>query len=75
MSPGASPGGSGIKDRPTNARGMGSIPESGIFPIEGNGNALRYSSLRCLADYSPWDRRARHNLMTKQIQCLQDDFE
>ena len=46
MSPGASPGGSGIKDQPTHASGMGSIPESGIFPIEGNGNALRYSCLR-----------------------------
>lgn len=45
MSPGASPGGSGVKNPPPNARGIGSIPESGIFPIEGNGNALQYSCL------------------------------
>ena len=45
MSPGASPGGSGVKNPPTNARDMGSVPESGIFPIEGNGNTLRYSGL------------------------------
>ena len=79
MSPGASPGGSGVKNPPTNARDMGSIPESGIFPIEGNGNTLRYSCLGrgALAGYiqSRGSQRIRHSLMTKQLQCSQADFE
>ena len=72
MSPGASPGGSGVKNPPTNARDMGSIPESGIFPIEGNGNTLRYS---CLGRGARGSQRVRHSLMTKQLQCSQADFE
>ena len=34
-------------------RGVGSIPGSGIFPGEGNGNPLQYSCLE-----NPMDRRA-----------------
>ena len=77
MSPGASPGGSGVKNPPTNARDMGSTPESGLFPIEGNGNTLQLPGERCLAGYIQYmvSQRVRHSLMTKQLQCSQADFE
>ena len=39
------PGGSVVKDIPTNAGDMGSIPGSGRSPGEGNGNPLQYSCL------------------------------
>ena len=42
-----------VKNLPASARHMGSIPGSGSFPVEGNGNPLQYS---CLG--SPMDRRA-----------------
>ena len=40
--------GTGVKNLPTDAgdaRNTGSIPESGKFPGEGNGNPLQYSCL------------------------------
>ena len=37
------PGGSVIKNLPTNAGDTGSIPGSGISPGEGNGNLLQHS--------------------------------
>ena len=43
---GGFPGGSAGKNLPTNAgdsRDLGSIPGSGRFPGEGNGNPLQYS--------------------------------
>ena len=48
------------KNPPANARDAGSIPGSGRFPGEGNGNPLQYSCLenltdRSLAGHSPWD--------------------
>ena len=48
-----SPGGSAIKNLPANAGEVGSIPGSGRFPAEENGNPLRYS---CLGN--PMDRGA-----------------
>ena len=39
------PGGSVVKNSPANVRDVGSIPESGRFPGEGNGNPLQYSCL------------------------------
>ena len=42
-----------IKNLPANAGDMGSIPESGRSPGEGNGHPLQYS---CLGD--PTDREA-----------------
>ena len=47
------PGGSEVKASAFNAGDPGSIPESGRFPGEGNGNPLQYS---CLED--PMDREA-----------------
>ena len=40
-------GGSVVKNLPTSAGEVGSIPGSGRSPGEGNGNSLQYS---CLAD-------------------------
>ena len=39
------PGGSVVKNPPTNAGDMGLIPESGRSPGEGNGNSLQNSCL------------------------------
>ena len=39
------PGGSDGKESACNARDQGSIPGSGRFPGEGNGNPLQYSRL------------------------------
>ena len=39
------PGGSGVKASALNAGDLGSIPGSGRFPGEGNGNPLQYSCL------------------------------
>ena len=55
------PGGSDSKESACNAGDLGSIPESGRSPGEGNGNSLPYSCLekshgwRSLTGYSPWD--------------------
>ena len=66
-------GGSVVKNPPTSAGDVGSIPCLGRSPGEGNGNPLQYSCLenpmerRSLAGYSPWGRRrVEHNLVTKQ---------
>ena len=66
------PGGAVVKNQPANAGDTGSIPGSGRYPGEGNGNPLQYSYLG-----SPMDRgalcatvhgvtRVRHYLATKQ---------
>ena len=64
-------GGSAVKNSPTSAGDVSSIPGSGRSPREGNGNPLQYS---CLGNaqteepggYSPWGcKRVRHNLVTK----------
>ena len=47
------PGGSDSKESACNAGDLGSIPGSGTFPGEGNGNPLQYS---CLV--TPMDRGA-----------------
>ena len=47
------PGGSGVKNPPVNAGGMGWIPGLGRSPEEGNGHSLQYS---CLGN--PMDRGA-----------------
>ena len=47
---------------------MGSIPESGRSPREGNGNPLQHSCMGNPADRGAWRawKRARHKLATKQ---------
>ena len=50
-------GGAVVKYLPANAgdaRDVGSIPGSGRFPGEGNGNPLRYSCLGNLTDRGAW---------------------
>ena len=49
-----SPGGSAVKNLPDNAEDAGSIPESGRFSGEGNGNPLQYSCLGNLTDRGAW---------------------
>ena len=39
------PGGSAVNNLPADAGDVGSIPGSGRFPGEGNGNPLQYSCL------------------------------
>ena len=50
------PGGTMVKNLPTNARDAGSGPWSGRYPGGGNGNPFQYSCLgqRSLVGYSPW---------------------
>ena len=57
------PGGSDGKESACNAGGLGSIPELGRSPGEGNGNPLQNSPLenshgqRSLVGYSPWGHK------------------
>ena len=68
------PGGSVIKNPPTNAGDVGSIPGLGRSPGKGNGNTLQHPCLkkshgyRSLAGKSPWHRRVKQDLATKQQQ-------
>ena len=48
------PGGSDGKDSACNAGDLGSIPGSGRYPGEGNGNALQYSGLENPMDRGAW---------------------
>ena len=53
------PGGSNSQESAWNAEDPGSIPGSGIFPREGNGNPLQCSCLEISVDrgYSPWGHK------------------
>ena len=48
------PGGSDGKTSVYSAGNLGSIPESGRFPGEGNGNSLQYSCLENPMDGGAW---------------------
>ena len=48
------PGGSVVKNLPANAGDTGSIPGSGNFPGEGNGNPFQYSCLGNPTDRGAW---------------------
>ena len=48
------PAGSVTKDLPANAGDVGSIPESGKSPGEGNGNPLQYPCLESPTDRGAW---------------------
>ena len=48
------PGGSEVKVSALNAGDLGSIPGSGRFPGEGNGNPLQYSFLENPMDSGAW---------------------
>ena len=57
----AFPGGSDGKASVHNVGDLGSIPGSGRFPGEGNGNPLQYSCLENPIDggaWCPWGRKA-----------------
>ena len=57
-----------VKASAYNAADLGSIPELGRSPGEGNGNPLQYSCLENPMDkeaYSPWDRKESD--MTEQL--------
>ena len=48
------PGGSEVKASASNEGDLGSIPESGRSPGEGNGNTLQYSWLENSMDKEAW---------------------
>ena len=48
------PGGPDSKESACDAGDPGSVPGSGIFPAEGNGNPLQYSCLENSMDRGPW---------------------
>ena len=60
-----------VKASGYNVGDLGSIPGSGRYPGEGNGNPLPYSCLENLMDRRAWQAivfgvaRAGHDLMTK----------
>ena len=66
------PGGSAVKNPPADAGDVGSIPESGRSPREGNDNPLQYSGKshgwRNLVGYNPQGRRELDT--TKQLHFL-----
>ena len=68
-----------VKNPSANTGDAGSIPGSGRSPGEGNGNTLQYSCLEIPwteepgGCSSPWGRRVRHDLETKQWQQERDE--
>ena len=48
------PRGLAVKNLPANVRDIGSIPELGKLPGEGNGNPLQYSCLEKPQNKRPW---------------------
>ena len=50
----ANPGGSEVKVSACNAGKLGSIPGSGRYPGEGNGNPLQHSCLENSIDTGAW---------------------
>ena len=70
------PGGSVVKNLPTNAGDSSLIPGSRGSSGEGNGNSLQYSCLGNPMGRRPWQlqsmgsQRVRHNLVTKQQQRM-----
>ena len=67
-------GGSVVKTPPANAGDVNLIPESRRFPGGGNDNPLQYSCLGNSMDRGTWQatahglQRARHDLVTKELQ-------
>ena len=66
-----------VKNLPTNAEDVGSIPRLGRSLGEGNGNPLQYSCLENLMDSRAWwatvpwgGKRVGHNLATKQQRSM-----
>ena len=70
------PGGSDGNESACNAGSPGSIPGSGIFARERNGNPLQYSCLENPMDRGAWQvtvhgiTKVGHDLMTKPLQYI-----
>ena len=70
------PGGSDGKASAYNAGDLGSIPESGRSPGEGNGNPLQYSCLENPMDggtwlgYSPWSHKESYTTERLHSRCF-----
>ena len=68
------PGGSEVKASACNAGDLGSIPGSGRFPGEGNGNPLQYSCLENPMDGGAWCRLlsmvSKESDMTERLHLL-----
>ena len=65
------PGGSVVDSLPANAEDAGSIPGSGRYPGEGNGNPLQYSCLENTMGRGAW--KATVNGVTKSQTLLRDN--
>ena len=61
------PGGSVVKNPPAKEGDLGSIPGSGRFPGEGNGNPLQYSCLENSMDRGAWQPTV-HGVAKSQTQ-------
>ena len=64
------PGGPDGKESACNARDLGSVPQSGRSPGEGNGYPLQYSCLKNPMDRGAW--RATVHRVTKSWTGLRD---
>ena len=64
------PGGSDRKESACKAGHRGSVPGSGTFPGEGNGNPLQYFCLGNPMDKGAW--WATVHMVTKSHTCLND---
>ena len=64
------PGGSDHKESACKAGHLGSIPGSGRFPGEGNGNQLQYFCLQNPMDRGAW--RVIVHAVAKSHTCLND---
>ena len=51
-----------VKNPPANAGDIGSIPRSGRYPQEGNGNPLQYSCQEI-----PWTEEPGRNLQSMEL--------
>ena len=60
------PGGLEGKASPRNAGDLGSIPELGRSPREGNGNPLQYSCLENPMDGGAWEAAVRQEPLGSQ---------
>ena len=63
------PGGSAVKNTPSNVGDAGSIPELGKYPGEENGNLLQYSCLGNPMDRGAW--KATVHGVTKESDTTQ----
>ena len=59
------PGGSEVKNLPSNAGDAGSVPGLGRYPAEGNGNPLQYTCLGNSKDRGAWQATA-HGIDCKE---------